>query len=72
MSACLWLSQYAFYQHFLRAQDVQVRQLLCFLTMLPMDEVEAIIERDQSATSGAPQAQRRLAGKGWRWLWGVR
>ena len=39
--------------------------------MLPMDEVEAIIERDQSATSGAPQAQRRLAGKGWRWLWGV-
>jgi tyrosyl-tRNA synthetase len=63
--ARIWLdpnrtTPYELYQHFIQTDDRQVRQLLAWLTLLPVDEIDRVITSHQ----GAPErreAQRMLA-----------
>jgi tyrosyl-tRNA synthetase len=63
--ARIWLSAdrtspFELYQHFLQVEDLQVRQQLCWFTMLPVAEIDEIV----AAHLAAPErrdAQRRLA-----------
>jgi tyrosyl-tRNA synthetase len=53
-------SPFELYQHFIQTDDRQVRQMLAWFTLLPMDEIDHIV----AAHEGAPErreAQRRLA-----------
>jgi len=61
----LWLdpamtSPYAFYQHFVNAEDATVGQLLRILTFLDREEVAAL-EKEAAERPAARVAQRRLA-----------
>src|SRR6185312_13990497 len=61
----LWLdpemtSPYAWYQHFVNAEDASVAQLLRCLTFLDREEI-ATLEKEAAERPAARQAQRRLA-----------
>ena len=52
--ARVWLdpamtSPYAFYQHFLQTEDVDVPRMLAQFTLLPMDAVDAVVAAHQAA-----------------------
>ena len=52
--ARVWLdpemtSPYAFYQHFLQTDDVDVPRMLAQFTLLPMDDVDALVAAHQAA-----------------------
>lgn len=64
-SGPIWLSTdltsaYAFYQFFLNVSDAEVGKLLRFLTLLSLDEINAV-EKRHAAGPGAREAQRVLA-----------
>ena len=61
--ARIWLdpdrtSPYELYQHFIQTDDRQVRQLLAWLTLLPVDEIDEIV----AAARGRTGATRRRSG----------
>jgi len=63
--ARVWLdpartSPYELYQHFVQTDDRQVRQLLAWLTLLPVDEIDRAVA-DHEAAPERRQAQRLLA-----------
>jgi tyrosyl-tRNA synthetase len=63
--ARLWLdpaktSPYAFFQHWMHTDDRQVRQFLLQFTLLPVEEVDAVVAAHE-ADPGRRAAQRRLA-----------
>lgn len=63
--ARIWLdpertSPYQFFQHWMATDDRQVRQFLAQFTLLPMDEVDAVVAAHE-ADPGRRTAQRRLA-----------
>jgi tyrosyl-tRNA synthetase len=63
--ARIWLdpdrtSPYRLYQHFMHADDRQVRQLLAWLTLLPVEEVDAVAARHDQRPE-TRQGQRVLA-----------
>src|SRR3954452_10910309 len=63
--ARIWLdpgrtSPYELYQHFIQTDDRQVRQLLAWLTLLPVDEIDRLIVGHEAAPERR-QAQRLLA-----------
>jgi tyrosyl-tRNA synthetase len=53
-------SPFELYQHFIQTDDRQVRQMLAWFTLLPMDEVDRIVSAHEAAPEGR-EAQRRLA-----------
>ena len=63
--ARIWLdpdktSPYELFQHFIQTEDREVRRMLLWLTLLPVDEIEAVVRRHE----GSPEkreAQRVLA-----------
>src|SRR5215213_736964 len=63
--ARVWLdpkrtSPYQLFQHFMHTDDRQVRQQLCWFTLLPVDEVDTVVaEHDRDPKQRV--AQRRLA-----------
>ena len=63
--ARVWLdphrtSPYELYQHFIQTDDREVRQLLAWLTLLPVDEIDRIVTSHEAAPERR-QAQRVLA-----------
>jgi tyrosyl-tRNA synthetase len=63
--ARVWLdpartSPYELYQHFIQTDDRQVRQLLAWLTLLPVDEIDRVVS-DHEASPERRLAQRALA-----------
>jgi tyrosyl-tRNA synthetase len=63
--ARVWLdpeltSPYAFYQHWINTDDAEVRRMLAQFTLLPMPEIEAIVD-EHAADPGRRRAQRVLA-----------
>jgi tyrosyl-tRNA synthetase len=63
--ARVWLdphrtSPYELYQHFIQTDDRQVRQLLAWLTLLPVDEIDRIVATHETAPQRR-RAQRILA-----------
>ncbi len=64
--ARVWLdpkltSPYAFFQHWINTDDADLRRMLAQFTLLPMDEVDGVIE-EHAAEPGRRRAQRVLAG----------
>ncbi|HEY2815324.1 MAG TPA: tyrosine--tRNA ligase [Acidimicrobiales bacterium] len=53
-------SPYELYQHFIQTDDRQVRQMLAWLTLLSVDEIDDIVAAHE-ATPERREAQRRLA-----------
>ena len=65
VSGAVWLdesmtSSFELYQYFLNTDDGDVLRFLQQLTLLPIEEIDAIVEA-HAADPGARQAQRRLA-----------
>ncbi|MEY2448421.1 MAG: tyrosyl-tRNA synthetase [Acidimicrobiaceae bacterium] len=63
--ARVWLdpaktSPYELYQHFVQTGDREVRQLLLWLTLLPVDDIAAVVQRHEEAPQHR-EAQRLLA-----------
>jgi tyrosyl-tRNA synthetase len=63
--ARVWLdpnrtSPYELYQHFIQTDDRQVRQLLAWFTLLPVDEIDRIVSAHETAPEQR-RAQRVLA-----------
>jgi len=63
--ARVWLapdrtSPFELYQHFLQVDDRQVRQHLCWFTLLPVPEIDELVAAHEAAPE-ARAAQRRLA-----------
>jgi tyrosyl-tRNA synthetase len=63
--ARIWLdpdrtSPYELYQHFIQTDDRQVRQLLAWLTLLPVDEIDRVVASHEAAPDRR-EAQRVLA-----------
>jgi tyrosyl-tRNA synthetase len=53
-------SPFELYQHFIQTDDRQVRQMLAWFTLLPVDEVDRIVSTHETAPERR-EAQRRLA-----------
>jgi tyrosyl-tRNA synthetase len=63
--ARIWLdpdltSPYELYQHFIQTDDRQVRQLLAWLTLLPVEEIDRVVASHEAAPDHR-EAQRLLA-----------
>jgi tyrosyl-tRNA synthetase len=63
--ARVWLdpertSPYAFFQHWINTADGDVGRMLAQFTLLPMDEIDAVVA-EHAAAPGQRRAQRRLA-----------
>jgi tyrosyl-tRNA synthetase len=63
--ARIWLdpdrtSPFELYQHFIQTDDRQVRQLLAWLTFLPVNEIDRVVARHEAAPEQR-EAQRLLA-----------
>lgn len=63
--ARIWLdpertSPYQFFQHWMSTDDRQVRQFLAQFTLLPLEEIDALVA-DHERSPGAREAQRVLA-----------
>jgi tyrosyl-tRNA synthetase len=63
--ASIWLdpaktSPYQLFQHFLNTDDRQVRQMLLWFTLLPVEEIEAVVAAHEAAPERR-EAQRVLA-----------
>jgi tyrosyl-tRNA synthetase len=65
--ARVWLdpertSPYAFFQHWINTEDAELRRMLAQFTLLPMPEVEGLLE-EHATEPGRRRAQRVLAGE---------
>jgi tyrosyl-tRNA synthetase len=65
--ASVWLdadktSPYQLFQHFIQTDDRQVRQLLCWFTLLPVDAIDDLV-RAHEENPPARSAQRALAAE---------
>jgi tyrosyl-tRNA synthetase len=63
--ARVWLdpaltSPYAFFQHWINTEDAELRRMLAQFTLLPMDDVEGLVE-EHATSPGRRGAQRVLA-----------
>jgi len=63
--ARIWLSgertsPFELYQHFLQVDDRDVRRQLCWFTLLPVKEIDALVAEHEAAPERR-EAQRRLA-----------
>ena len=63
--ASIWLdpartSPYQLFQHFVHTDDRQVRQMLLWFTLLPVEEIDSVVQAHEAAPEGR-EAQRVLA-----------
>ena len=63
--ARVWLdptltSPYAFFQHWMQTEDADLRRMLCQLTLLPVDDIEALVAAHEEAPTRR-EGQRVLA-----------